>query len=567
MRGLIACLVCLLTSSASAQNPFATDVTYSNVDLATVRVFAVREVGVEQVMGHRVLRTVAIPVAGHGSGVVVDPRGVIVTAAHVVEGARHIAVRLSSGTLHLARVVRQDDALDYAVLVLAADGELPHLSLPEEPPVVSVRSTVDAIGYPLDADRNQPQSSRGIISAAMDDGRLQLSISLNPGNSGGPLIDENENLLGIVVARGNVDAGVQGIGVAVPVRHIMRAHQAALSDGSVARAYDALQAISDRADRASVVDALVRLGGIELLEETANAVDTGMQPERLALFHRLAQSTTDADLLAMLAGYFWDAALVALERSGGYESPAQMPAGAPRDTAHVNWNRAITFGRKATEADDGIALRSPFIRYLATQFPDITSTGTTDLPARAPIEDSPEVRRRRARPGLLRLNFGPLLGAGGKVKLRVDGDTSGSWDLKPSIGGSASLQLSLGSWIFVGASVSGARVEFDEIAGRRRVFTLDLIAGIRRGIDAGSVAIEPFGALLVGSAFVEQDGDHAPGIDFGVEAGVTIWGSESAGFFLKVGWQMQLIYFDQPDATNVYNQVRIQVGLAVRIGG
>lgn len=349
----------------AAPTPFGS-VAYGAVDAATVRVFAVGDVKTEQVQGRFQSRTIAIPETGHGSGVVIDPRGVIVTAAHVVEGAHHVAVRLPGVSSALpAIVVSRDDTLDFAILLVLSDTSLSHvLTLPEAPPALTVRQTVDAIGYPLDATREQPQSTRGIISASLDDGRLQLGISVNPGNSGGPLVDERENLVGIIVARGDPSRGVQGIGLAVPVAPIRAAYDAAMR-GELARAYRALREQPARwRQSAEVVDALVRLGGVELLEEAAAVVEQSTSPDRLQHLARIADQTQDASLLALLAAYFWDASLVILERSGGAATPAQLPPGGPRNIAERAQQKARELGQRAQQLDPTVAQRSPFLAFL-----------------------------------------------------------------------------------------------------------------------------------------------------------------------------------------------------------
>ena len=350
----------------TSETPFG-GVAYGAVDSATVRVFAVGDVGTEQVRGRSTMRVVALPETGHGSGVLVDPRGVVVTAAHVVDGARHLAVRLPGGGGVLpAIVVHQDDLLDFALVLVLSDNALPNvLPLPEAPPALTVRQTVDAVGYPLDATREHPQSTRGIVSAALGDGRLQLGISVNPGNSGGPLVDERETLVGIVVARGDVQRGVQGIGVAVPTAPIRAAYDGAMR-GAFARAHRELRARADAARSAEVVDALVRLGGVELLEEAARVADGVAGSERLAHFDRVASQTNEPSLLILLAAYFWDASLVMLERSGGAPTPSHLPPGSLRDTAMRAQAKARELVGRAVSMDATLAQRSAFVAFLQT---------------------------------------------------------------------------------------------------------------------------------------------------------------------------------------------------------
>lgn len=342
-------------------------VRFEAIDQATVRVFAVANVTTEQVRGRFQTRVIGLPEAGHGTGVVVDPRGVVVTARHVVEGARHVAVRFpGSGPVVPAEVVYADTDLDFAILLVNAGGPIEHVvPLPDGVPALSVRDTITAIGYPFDADRRQPQSSRGIIGGVLDDGRLQLDISVNPGNSGGPLLDANEALVGIVVARASHRMGAEGIGLAVPIAPIAAAYRQALRGGALSEAYRRLRGDALAASRiAQVVDAIVRLGGAELLEEAANFVDDPTESALIDRFRAIANETDDPDLLGLLAAFFWDCAQVILERSGGMPSPDQMQPGPTRRLADQLWRLAFALAERARNGDATIVDRSPFVGFL-----------------------------------------------------------------------------------------------------------------------------------------------------------------------------------------------------------
>ncbi len=342
-------------------------VVYDAIDNATVRVFAVRNVRMETVEGRRTSRVIAIPESGHGSGVIVDPRGVIATAKHVVEDMRYIAVKLPGpdGAILPATVAYEDPEEDFALVLVRPSARLPHwVELPAEAPTLTVRSTVDALGYPLDADRDYPQSSRGIISGATSEGHLQLDIAVNPGNSGGPLLAEGR-LVGLVVAAGDVRRGVQGIGIAVPVAPVRRAYDAALSDGSLARAQRALRELGPAADqRARVIDGIVRLGDGRLLEEAVDFLNDASTAERLEAFYELAEQAEDPSLLALLAAYFWDGAQIILERAGGLRTPSSLHRGRAKQRATELYELARTLAREAVERDRHIVARSPFVGYL-----------------------------------------------------------------------------------------------------------------------------------------------------------------------------------------------------------
>ncbi|MBX3245988.1 MAG: trypsin-like peptidase domain-containing protein [Myxococcales bacterium] len=353
---------------ASAPTPFAHGLSYGLVDAATVRVFAVGGVTTEELRGRYHRRVVAIPQVGHGSGFVIDPRGVIATAAHVVRGAQHVAVRMpNGGGLLPAVVVRRDEELDFAVLLVRPPARLQHvLRIPTTPRPLAVRQTVDVVGYPLDAAREQPQSSRGIISGARDDGRLTLSVSVNPGNSGGPIVDEHENLVGMIIARGNVERGIQGIGIAVPTARMVPVVRAAYDTGDLRLASRDLERDPASWQRAAeIVDVLARFGDARVLVEAAGAAERAARPEHLERFARLADATENASLLALLAAYFWDAAILILERSGGAFQASDLPLGHARTHAMAAQNKAYELATRAFEADPEIGHRSPFLAYLA----------------------------------------------------------------------------------------------------------------------------------------------------------------------------------------------------------
>ena len=399
-------------------------VAFGAIDRATVRVFAVSDVGHDTVRGRFHPRVIGIPEAGHGTGVVVDPRGVIVTAKHVVEGARHVAVRLpgDDGAVLPAIVVYQDDTLDFAIVLVKTPSPLTAITLPEGAPQLRVRQTVDAIGYPFDADRRQPQSARGIISGVLDDGHLQLDMSLNPGNSGGPLLDESETLVGIVVARADPTSGAQGIGIAVPIAPVRAAFDRARRGGRLSNAYRSLRAnAEEKARSAEVVDDLVRLGGLDLLQEAADFVDSPEASQRIDRLRAMAERTQNADLLALPAAYFWDAAQVMVERAGGYVNPSRMPAGPARDLADDLWRRSIDVANRARRADPSVVQRSPFIGYLT----GAPASAQGAIPYNSVQGVSGERAPRRPRDSRERMRWSPWVHLGPAYSFNSEADGAG----------------------------------------------------------------------------------------------------------------------------------------------
>src|SRR3989454_11364859 len=161
-----------------------------------------------------------------GSGVLVDSKGYILTNNHVIENAQDIIVRLSDQRKFSARLVGRDPKTDLAVLKVDAPGPLPVAELGESNQL-RVGQWAIAIGNPFGLDRTV---TVGIISATaptlvgvtQDDNFIPADASLNPGNSGGPLLNLDGKVIGINTA---IVAAGQGIGVAIPInqaREVMR---------------------------------------------------------------------------------------------------------------------------------------------------------------------------------------------------------------------------------------------------------------------------------------------------------------------------------------------------------
>jgi serine protease Do len=163
---------------------------------------------------------------GMGTGILIDPRGYIITNQHVVEDVSAIRVRLSDGSTHNARVLTRDPDSDLALLKIDVSRPLPTVPLGTSSDLM-VGETVIAIG---NAYGYEHTVTVGVVSAIKRDVTLnkevsykaliQTDASINPGNSGGPLLNINGDLIGVNVA---IRAGAQGIGFAIPVDNMIRA--------------------------------------------------------------------------------------------------------------------------------------------------------------------------------------------------------------------------------------------------------------------------------------------------------------------------------------------------------
>lgn len=344
-------------------------VSYARVDDATVRVFAVHGARTVQVRGRMGPRVLGIPDAGHGSGIIVTDDGIVITAHHVVANARLLAVRLpGDGGVFSATVVASNEEEDWAIL--AIDGSYPQfVPLGESPPSLRVRSTVHAIGYPVDPSRRRPQSAGGTVAGTLNTGDLQLAMDLNPGNSGGPLIDERERLVGIVVARGDVERGVQGIGIAVPIGRVKRALVEAYRNGEVAEARKRLKTYEVWGKQAArIVNLMVAGGVLGVIKDAVTVVEGTAQEGQLRALEQLAVELRDPQLMSLAAAVFWDAAEVVLERSGGAREPSQLQPGPVRQQATDLRARAVYLSHAAANIDQGIYKLSPFVAHVVRSY-------------------------------------------------------------------------------------------------------------------------------------------------------------------------------------------------------
>lgn len=158
---------------------------------------------------------------GLGSGVIYDPDGLILTAAHVVQGFTDVIVRMSDGSSIEGEVVGTDTNSDIAVVEVEESG-LPAAELATGVDL-EVGQLAVAIGSPFGLDSTV---TSGIISAinrsvVRPDGSIasmiQTDASINPGNSGGALVDRAGRVIGINDAIRTASGGNQGVGFAVPI--------------------------------------------------------------------------------------------------------------------------------------------------------------------------------------------------------------------------------------------------------------------------------------------------------------------------------------------------------------
>jgi serine protease Do len=191
-------------------------------------------------------------VPGLGSGFVYQD-GVIVTNAHVVQGAQTIAVALRDGTTYPARLVGKDELNDLAVLRIDATG-LPVAPLGNSDDLI-VGEWAIAIGNPYGfiLGNSEPSVTAGVISgtgrnlvarsegAAIYVDMIQTDAAINPGNSGGPLVNAAGEVIGVNSSIFSPSGGSVGLGFAIPINRVKRVTEDLLAHGTVRRPWVGLK--------------------------------------------------------------------------------------------------------------------------------------------------------------------------------------------------------------------------------------------------------------------------------------------------------------------------------------
>ena len=179
---------------------------------------------------------------GTGSGAIIDHEGHILTNYHVVTGAKEINVTLFDGKSYAASMIGADPLNDLAVIQIEnTEGELFPVSFGDSR-VLRVGMRVFALGNPFGLERTL---TTGIISSLNRSLQIhgnwkiksiiQIDAAINPGSSGGPLLDSHGRLIGINTAIATTSGQSSGVGFAIPVSLISRVVPQLLKNGRVIR--------------------------------------------------------------------------------------------------------------------------------------------------------------------------------------------------------------------------------------------------------------------------------------------------------------------------------------------
>ena len=202
---------------------------------------------------------------GVGSGFILTPDGLVMTNAHVVEGADEVIVTLTDKREFKAKIVGSDKRTDVALVKIDATG-LPAVKVGDVSRL-KAGEWVMAIGSPFGLENTV---TAGIVSAKQRDTGdylpvIQTDVAINPGNSGGPLLDSAGRLIGINTAIYSPSGASAGIGFAVPVDTVMRVVPQLIKTGRYVRpalGIEADEALNER------LSALTGIEGVFVLRVT-----------------------------------------------------------------------------------------------------------------------------------------------------------------------------------------------------------------------------------------------------------------------------------------------------------
>jgi putative serine protease PepD len=237
--------------------------------------------------------------SAEGTGFVYDTKGNIVTNQHVVSGASAVRVKFSDGSTNRANVVGSDAATDIAVLhVDAPASKLSPLTLADSSKV-EVGDGVVAIGNPFGLDGTV---TSGIVSAvgreisSPDDtpieGAIQTDAAINHGNSGGPLLDLRDEVIGVTSQIQSEGGGNDGVGFAVPSNTVKTIAEQLISSG---KAEHALLGVTPSDTANGVRIASVKSGSA--------ADDAGLKEGDVITAVGSTNVTSSAQIRAIIAGH------------------------------------------------------------------------------------------------------------------------------------------------------------------------------------------------------------------------------------------------------------------------
>lgn len=244
---------------------------------------------------------------GTGSGFLISPDGLVVTNSHVVHGARQLSIQTADGRATRADLVGEDPDTDLAVLRINLP-DLPHVAFAQSGQV-RVGQIAIAIGNPLGFDHTV---TAGIVSALgrsfpsrngrLIDNVIQTDAPLNPGNSGGPLVNTRGEVIGVNTA---MIPAAQGICFAIGSKTAEFIASWLIKDGRIRRGHlgVAVQEVAIH-ERVARYHKLRQRSGALVLEIAPGsaAAEAGLQPNDIVIWYNHEEVRSAHDLHRLLVG-------------------------------------------------------------------------------------------------------------------------------------------------------------------------------------------------------------------------------------------------------------------------
>lgn len=282
------------------------------------------------------------PSSAVGSGFIVDKSGYILTNFHVVEDSSRISVRLTSGEEFLAKIVGTDEETDLAVLKIETGRDLPFVKLGNSD-AVRVGDWVLAIGSPFGLAQTV---TAGIISqvqretpyASQFQKFIQTDAAINRGNSGGPLVNMDGEVIGVNSQIATSTGDYNGIGFALPSNETANVYRQILQVGKVRRGFMGVNLESVKAEFAKVYNLPVAKGAIitDVRDKQSAAASAGLQAGDVIVEFNGQQVVSAPDLITKVAAtspdkivnltYFRENAANQLERKTTVIKLAERPS-------------------------------------------------------------------------------------------------------------------------------------------------------------------------------------------------------------------------------------------------
>jgi S1-C subfamily serine protease len=251
-----------------------------------------------------------VPVEGAGSGFVIDEKGYILTNFHVVGDAQSIEVILGDQSRYPAKFIGADQRNDVALIKIDAKGkQVPALPLGDSS-ALQVGQKVLAIGNPFGF---QSTLTTGVISAlgrtvqtsqtTFIDEAIQTDAAINRGNSGGPLIDSQGQVIGINSAIYTPTGTTAGIGFAIPINSAKRIAHDLMTDGRVHQAFLGINTLAVGGNLAQALDLPADEGLlVESVSRGGPAATAGVHGGDRAVRAGMQRFTVGGDLVVAVDG-------------------------------------------------------------------------------------------------------------------------------------------------------------------------------------------------------------------------------------------------------------------------